>query len=674
MAVERGYEQQTAPGAAPMLPGRDPREFGAGIGQAVSELGGQIHRQQVRAFEVQKKLDQDRQVSDWSHRFALHKQNLDGIRREARVNSDPGGMGHGERVRQANEAAREELFAGIEDPAVRRMAEQQWDSYSGNLYEAEDDWAEGQRVAKVLSDTQAANNLEFNLIRRSDDPKAFAAGLKTMLDRNALLNVDPATRDKLDRYAMQGAGVAFIQNLQDKDPRAARALLDSGEFDFLDPDTAEQLRSGSDVEIRRRQAAAEHAAAQQAAGQRDAIATLEQADSQGLVVPDEQWDQGIAAARAMGDESKALDLEGKKANNQFARIYQGQSPRQREQALARLKAERKPSAQQQREIKWLEDHRGSLDERFNSDPVAWAIENAPPGSGPPPGDIAAPGVMPGRVAWSRRQAQVYNRPDFPLLSKAEATQLDLARKSGGQGELQVLGWLDSLPDDMARQQAAREIAPDDKVFQHMALVRSRPRATIRAGQQALQANPQWFTPAEKYGPIPQFLKAADNDLALAMKAFSPADSDAVRTIGRNFVAGAKTGSGKSINETTRGDYLMGIRVGLGGGVRNGRDVGGLGYWGERPMVLPSEMVMSPAQQAPGVRSFELAVGQDMNARKVWPVNPDGKLADWRYIHPVLLRVEQQGGKEVWIYRWEDGGGRVVQQNKGGDFISRIENF
>ena len=673
MTVERIYEQQTGPEATQMLPGRDAREFGAGVGQALTQLGGQVHEQQVRAFQVDKKIEQDRQLSDWSHRYALHRDNLDGITRQMRSTGAPGGQGHSMRIREVNEAAREKLFEGITDPTVRRMAEQQWDSFSGQLYGQEGDWEEGQRVAKVVTDTSAANSISAGRIRRSSDPKVYASELQIMLDRNAALNVDPATRDKLNKNSMETAGVAYVQNLQDTNPAMAKAVLDSGEFDFLGPELVEGLRNGTDVEIRRREAAAEHAAAQQRAQEKENDAALEEANRQGLAVPDEELDKQIKAARDRGDDSQALKLEGIKAENRFARIYEGQPPVIREQRLTALKAKRNPTLDEQREIKWLEDKRGALDGRFNSDPVAWAIENGPPGSGPPPGDIGDAGVMRGRVAWSRRQATALGRPGFPLLTKAEQSQFDGLRSSGPGGELKVLQWMDGLPDDMARQQAAREIAPNDKTFQAMALVRPRPRATIRAGQQAMQANPAWWKPDKDHPGVAPMLSEVDGDLAVAMKAFAPTDAQAVQTIGRQFVAGAKSGAGKSVNQVDRNSYAMGIRVGLGGAVRNGRDVGGLGYWSSKPMVLPSEMVLEARLEVPGVRSFENAVGADMAARKVYPVNPDGSLAQWGYIHPVLVRVEQAGAKEMWIYRWEDRSGRVVKQNGGGDFISRIEN-
>ena len=294
-------------------------------------------------------------------------------------------------------------------------------------------------------------------------------------------------------------------------------------------------------------------------------------------------------------------------------------------------------------------------------------------SGPPAGDIGDPGIMRGRVAWSRRQAEALGRPGFPLLSNAEVSHFDGLRQSGSGGELKVLEWMDGLPDDMARQQAARQIAPQDKTFQAMAMVRPRPRATIRAGQQAMQANPAWWKPDKEHPGVAPMIGQIDSDLAVAMKAFAPTDAQAVQTIGRQFVAGAKTGVGKSVNQVDQNSYMMGVRVGLGGAVSNGRDVGGLAYWSDKPLVLPSEMVLQGRQEVPGVRSFENAVGADMAARKIYPVNPDGSLAQWRYIHPVLQRVEQANGKEVWIYRWEDKGGRVIQQNGGGDFVSQIEN-
>lgn len=678
MPAERGYESQTMPSAAPMAPERDPREFGAGIGQAMQGLAGQVHEQDVRSFKVERQLEQDRQLAEWSKRFALHKQNMDGIGRDARATAQPGGMGHGHRIRETNEAARESLLDGIDDPTVRRLAEKQWTDYGTALYGQEGDWEEAQRTAKVVTDTGIANDTEINRIRRSDDPKAYASGLQAMLERNALLNVPPDVRMKLDQAAVQGAGTAFIQNLQDSNPQMAKAVLNSGEFDFLDPGTREQLLAGADVEIRRREAAAEHQANVAKAQQKEAIATLEQYDRDGMPVPDEQWDAAIKAARDMGDESGAVELEGMKANSRFARIYQGTSPVQREQALGKLKALKKPSVDQLREIKWLEDRRGSLDSRFDSDPVGWATQNAPAGSGPPPGDINDPTVARARVGWSRTMAGAYGRPDFPILSRAEAFQLGELRQSGMQGELRVLGWIDSLPDDRARRQAAREIAPGDKTFQAMALVTPRARETIRRGNEAFKANPRFLTPdrgTREGRDRADMMDRSDNDLRVAMKAFSPADVQAAVVIGRQFTAGVLSGSGKDVNWMNAGTYRMGQRVAVGGAVKHGRDVGGVAYWSNYPVLLPTELVLNPNQEVPGkVGSFGTAIANDMRQRKEYPVNPDGSTAAIQYLRPVLTGVVyDQRGTEVWLYRWEDRSGRPVQSNKGGDFVSRVEN-
>lgn len=678
MPAERGYETQTMPSAAPMGPERDPREFGAGIGQALQQAGGVVHETEIRAFKIEKQLEQDRQVAEWGKRFALHKQNMDGISRDARATAQPGGMGHGQRIRETNEAARETLLQGIDDPVARRLAEKQLTDYDTALYGQEGDWEEAQRAAKVVGDRQMAGNAAANRVRFSDDPKVYSSELRIGLEQNAALNVAPDVRDKLDKWTMSTLGLAFLQGVQDKNPEMVGPLLKSGEFDFLDPGTREQLLAGADVEIRRKAAAAEHEARVKQAQQKEAIAVLKEKDQQGIPVPDGEWDAAIKSARDMGDESQAVELEGMKANSRFARIYEGQSPVQREQALAKLKSVKNPSADQLREMKWLEDKRGSLDSRFDSDPVAWALENGPAGARPPAGDISDPGVARARVSWSRTMAGAYGRPDFPILSRAESAQMGEIRASGTAGELRVLQWIDTLPDDRARRQAARDIAPRDKTFQAMALVTPRARETIRRGDQAFKANPQFLTPdrnTRSGRERADMMANSDRDLRVAMKAFAPDDVQAAVVIGRQFTAGVLSGGGKDANWVTRGDYGMGQRVALGGAVKHGRDVGGLSYWGDYPFVLPTELVKSPDQEVPGkVNSFGKAVSSDIRARGVYPVNPDGSQAAFTYLRPVLTGVVyDERGREVWLYRWEDRSGRPVQSNKGGDFVSRVEN-
>lgn len=655
MAQERIYESQVDPRAAAALPMASPASQGAAIGAALEDAGQAVHAASINRFKIQRDLDADRELSDFSHKFALERQNFDGMVRHMRSSAAPGAAGHVEGVTKLLEQSRARLLGTLKDPRVQRRAQAQLDEYGASLMAAEGTFAEGKRVAKVTTDFAAYRDASRNRIRSSEDPEAYKVETRLGLDYVRGLNVDEDTRAKLADDLRDAQAFGYVQRLQDSNPRAARERLDAGQFDFLPPDALEQLRSGADVETRRLDAAAEHAANMAKAEIKEGIATLEEANRQGLSVPDEQFVQAIGAANAIGDQSTALKLEGLRADNQFAKIYEGQSPLQLEQRLATLAGIRNPNASQQRELKWLQDHRGSLNARYDEDPVGWAIEHSPAGLAPPPGDISDPGVIQARIAWARKASRAYGRP-MPYLSKAEAEQIAAHKQAGAGGEAQALELLDRWPNGRVRAQVAKQVDADDFVFQHLALLNPKSRTRVRAGAAALKANPQFLKPSEDAPEVAEMMAAVEQELDKALKLANPADIDATKQVARQFIAGIHAGTATPVDKMSESQYRLAVRVALGGKVlADGRNVGGLGNWAGTPFVLPEHL---------GNPDFWPAVVRDMKARKVAPINPDGSPADLRYARPVMVSSG--------VYRWETREGRPIAAFGGGMFLSQLE--
>lgn len=653
MPVERGYEQQTSGQAAPIGATVTPNAYGAQIGDALMGAAETRHQTEIRDYAIERKKTEDQELSDWQHNFSVHRSNIDDIVRQTREQAGPGAAGHAEGVERANSAAKDALFANITSNAVRRHAQAQWDEFSGQLRSREQTFESGQRVAKVVTDQGRAIDLSANRVRRTGDLETYQAELKTTIEGVSMLNVDDATKQKLSQAAETSLGVAVVQHLQDTDPAKAQQVLDSGAFDHLGSGVLEQLRNGTAVEIRRLQAAAEHQAAMAKAELREGIATIKEAHSQGLEIDDNQLEAAIKAATAAGDTSTALQLEGIKQDNGFAKVYSGQSPLQREQRLGQLAGKPKLTVTEQREKKWLEDHKGALDSQFNSDPVGFALQNAPAGTKPPAGDISDPGVMQARIAWRARASQAYGR-ELPLFTKAEQDQLHTIKGEGAGGEARVLAVLDQLPA-IERARAAAQVDSGDKVFQHMAMLGPRARQTVRAGAQALKANPKFLTPSKDEDPdVVEAIAVSEGELRTALKAFEPADQEAVLTVARQYLAGVHSATNTPASAITRGNLLLALRVALGGSIAaDGRNVGGLDSVLGRPFVLPERM--DKAQ-------FYAGVTAEIKKTKAYPVNPDGSVADMRYMIPVLVGPG--------TYRWESRDGRVIAGKDGKPFISR----
>lgn len=649
MPVERGYERQVRPSAATPRALVSPEAMGAGIGAAVARLGEGVHRDRVRAYEIERQRTRDQEAIDAQKRLAAIRDNMDGVSRELRDNAAPGGAGHAQAVHDAYEAHRETLLDGITEESVRARAEAQFDDFGGRLRANEAQWEDGKRIAKTVGDAQDSSAIGGNRARRLHDPGAYADELKFGYESiDQLQGIDADTKEKLKRHHGEVVTVGYVNGLNDTNPMLAREMLDKGLFDgILTPQQIDGLRSGAEVEVRRVEAAAEHEQAMAAAALREKIATLKEADSQGIDVS-EQLPEAIKAATAAGDTSTALQLEGIAVNQKYAKIYKGQTPVQRETRLTELGRVRNPNADQQREIKWLEDHRGALDERFNADPAGWAVTNAPAGGKPPPLDWGNPGSMRAREAWAARASQVYGRPVSPVTAN-EAAQMAANLQEPG-GEKAALEALDQFDDPFARAAAARQIAPNDRAFQHMAQLQPQVRATVRAGQQKLAADKAFLTPSDDRKK--EVLAKLDHSLDVALREMQPEDVETARSLARQYLAGVLAKQGLSGDAITADNYTTALMVGLGGEVRNGRRTGGLGTWGEKPFVVPDGMT---------AQDFGKAVVKAVGAERANPpVNPDGSAFDLRKAYPVFLG----GGR----YRWETSRRTPVLAKDGTPYV------
>ncbi len=665
MAQERGYDQVTGPQAGAAMPMPSADQFGAGVGDGLAKLGEQVHSQQIRAFEIEKKIAADRQTSDWSHRFAVKRSAMDDQTRELRTGAAPGGDGHVEAIGKVWDGDRDTMFAGIDDPGVRRMAEQQWDSYGSALHGQEADWQEGRRIGKTHTDRQAAIDLDANRIRRGVDPKAYAQGLHLQLETNAALNIDAASKAKLDKYTEQSFGLAFLQHAQDTNPQLAKALVESGEFDFLDPQVLEQVRNGTEVKIHtfELQERAKKAADLADFGQQARL--LIKAGNDDLSFDDKLPASMEERGKALGAPPELMyDLSQLRVTNQVRHEYKPATAVMIEADLAALDTriaklgDKVPVPMVQRRAalnKVLEARRSAV----KADPLAVAARS---GITVPDVDWSAPNgqQIAARVQAGHSASALTGAP-LTFFRADEANQFKQEYAKGPQGQLTVLHVLDNFTDPFDRAAAAAQVAPADTNFQHMAQLRPEHRAMVQRGQQALLANKEFFTPP---AGDPQGVGAAmakiDQEQAFALRAMHPADAAAIRDNARDWYAGYLSGRGhQSVNEGFRAnDYQVAMRVAGGGTVARSGSTGGPGYWQEMPFWVPDGFSME---------GFQMAVLRDRAAQEQagkGPVQPDGKTPfDLNRAWPTMIAPGQ--------YRWDTKGG-TVRDRKGGDYITTAE--
>lgn len=485
MPQEEIYQSQVGPRTAAPLPMADANDFGAAIGQAVEQLGGQMHQQQVRAYQIKRQQLSDQQQAEFARRFAELRSTMDTRARSLRDNSQPGAVAHVEGATALLKDASATLLDGIDDDAVRARAEAQYADYAGRFMDGEATWADGARISHMVRNVGMVTETSANRARQN--PEAFREELQSGNDAiDALEGVPGDVREQLRRAHEQSVTIGFLNGVVETNPQTARAMIDAGTFNaVLSPEQAEQLRNGADVEIRRAQAAAEHERAVQTAQVREQIATLRAMAGQGVDIS-AQLPAAIQAATAIGDTSAAVELEGLQADNQYSRIYGNQTPVARQEAAARLARIARPSATQQRELRWLQEHAPTLDNQFNSDPVGYLASRGVRGSQPPPLDPNNPQSVAARQEWAAVATRTYGRP-IPVLSDNEAQTLRARAQQSPAGQVEVANQLAQFRYRDALQ-AARQVAPGDGMLQVMIGLGQADRAAVRDGAEARRGN------------------------------------------------------------------------------------------------------------------------------------------------------------------------------------------
>lgn len=652
MAIERGYDSQVAPQAAPGPVLAGPDAYGAGIGRVMEQAGAQAHAGEIRAYQLERQAKADGEAADAAHKLAQARATMDDVQLQAQGAAGPGGAGYTETITKAWEAQRDAILGGITEDSVRRHVEQQFDEYGSRLHGQAAGWQEGQRIAKVTFDFKQSSNLSY--ARVLADPTKLPEEMEAANHAvEALQGINADQRSKLldERHS------ELVQaHLLGGDPKVGIAELRSGAFDFLDPAHRQALESKLGVEVRAQDAEVQHQQAMARAAYSEQLATVKSIAGRGIEVPAEQIAPIRQAALASGDTSAVSELDGILQANGFSKIYRAMTPVAREQRLATLSGKKNPMPSEQEELAWGRQHASALDGEFNRDPVGYAAVNGPPGTTPPPVDFTQPQSLQARAAWSRQASQAYGRP-MPIFSDNELQPLRATLAMGDRGRSEVLQALDALPGP-DRALAARQVAPQDVGFQHEAQIQPFLRATVLAGRQKLRDVPRFLAPdkaTEEGLRASQLLAVAGSEIDFALKAVSPADAAAVKQSAGEWLAGKLSGQGRDVNAITPGDMFTAALVALGGYSAKGEAQGGIGHWngpGGKPYVVPDGFTRDGFARAVQVHRK----GQD--AAGAGPVNPNGMPFDLKNAYPVLIAP----GK----YRWETpGGGYVSKRGRDG---------
>lgn len=633
----QGFRSQVAPAAAQPLPQSSAERFGAGLGRVIQQIGDVAQQQRLQDQQIEQKLEADRQAGEFQRRFGEAREAASALSRESRLTA---GVGHARQLAEEWQKLRDPLLEGIDHPEVRQRAEASLDEFGIRFRTGEADFEVAQVARQNVDNFRRALNTAANRTRRLESVDDYAAELTIQLDAiDGLQTVDQAGRTALADEAEQTLAVNFLQGMIDRDPEAAKALIDSAAFDAtLTPQQVEALRNGADVEIRRAAAQAERDQAASVAEFRQEVALVKEAQSQGIDVTD-RLDALARRAGELGDTTLALDLDGLVADNRFARTYGGQTPVQIERRIADLRRVPQRTPQQQRELKWLETNRSPLAEGFDSDPAGWLTRNDSP---PPPVDLADPSSFAAAARWATAQTAAIGRPVTPF-TKAQIDQFE-ANMTTPAGERLVMEALGAMPITM-RTQVARQIVPTDESFAVMVTLPKPMREFALRGRDALKNDKRFLQKFIDEDPdLAEDFVRIQQEFTGALRTVAPGQRAAILTTAKRILAGKMDKQGSDFNGL---GWRRALHQALGGegdpNAGGDQSKGGLGRWFE------DSWFVVPAGMTP--RQFSTRIKQAAAQGRQRAVNPDGSPVNMSRVVPVLMpggryRLRTAAGEDV----------------------------
>lgn len=422
------YQRQTRPSGAAMLGEANANAFGAQIGGAISQLGRSIeevedHNDRVDAAieaKRQQRADEDAQA-DAAVRLARANATIAKATAQARIDAPAGAAGHAEAALKIAD----ETFAAEGANITNRKAAMWWRTHTadirGKLDVDEAAFEAGARANKLAVDVGATIDLESNTLFTNPDPKAFPVTLKRVLSTIDGLTIPADKKEELASAARDQMGLSFVRGLAQKDPYAARQLIQSGQLnDIVGKDKLPALNEridgeirSAEAEVRRQQAEARREAREQREeiGDRveDNIAYLESGGQMDAATVQDT----IETARRIGRPELARRAERLGVASVVTTQFRGAAPAELQDHIHELdkrinaagdKASPALLAEREASVKLL----GNMQTALKEDPLSWASRA---GSAKlDPIDWNNPASMRARVAPATATARRYGTP------------------------------------------------------------------------------------------------------------------------------------------------------------------------------------------------------------------------------------------------------------------------
>ncbi|PTR07864.1 MULTISPECIES: hypothetical protein [Novosphingobium] len=640
---------EPAPLATPELPANaTPQAFGAGVAGEMAQAGNQMVQAAMQRKEIDLRNRYEADSSDLQLRLAQMRPQMAEQLTQLQQDQALDPKNYAAQAGAIFDKLASGVTEGITSTKLAQQAQVQIAQMRAQYGEQAQNWQSVQ-LAQISGDrTNKAAELLMGQLRGATKDQAMPIMHQLADLAYSMSDQTPAVRERVALQLMQQGADVWAQSIAASNPEQARQYIADGTFSGFGVPAAQlhTLDRAAQAEIHTRQQVAKQAYSEQ-------VATIRSVSARGIEVPMDQIGPIRNAAMAAGDTSTVSELDGIINANQFAKVYTKMRPMDRERAIATLAGKANPTAAEQEELHWARTHVPEMNRAFESDPVGYLATNGPQGTQPPPLNLNDPNSVSAFVQWRRAASAAYGY-NIPVFSDTQLATLRNQYAAGDSGKAEMLSVLDALPP-AERSIAAKQIAPADTGFQHLAQIKDFLRGTVRAGQQKLEADKSFLTPDKTKVPgqnAAALLGTMENEINFAMRALSPEDSAAVIENAKAWLAGHLSGKGRDVNALVPGDIFTAALVGLGGYSTKGAALGGIAHWHSGPpYVVPDGFTRA---------GFEMAVQRDLKRKvdaKMGPVNPDGTIFNLNNAYPVLIGPGR--------YRWETATGYVSARGADG---------
>jgi hypothetical protein len=654
MPDERGYTPQLGPAAPAAIPLASPADFGAGIGQGLEQLGETLHDSNIRAFKIERAQKADQEQTDFASRFATARFDLDKARIAARANAAPGAAGHTDAMTSAFDGATSSLLDGITETSLRNSAKAQIDGYRSSFLGGEEEFETAKRGLKVATDASNALDTMTATVRTSDDPKTYTQNTLSFDDlANGLTGVPDDVREQLRKEGHTKLADAYLDNMTDKNPAAAIALIDSGAFnDVLNGEQLDRKRAQADVGVRRIASEQQHQAAIAKSALSEQIATVKAQLGAGVDVPDDQLATLSQQAGAVGDTSNAFDLADARVRNNFNKLSKGWTPQQWEGQRNQLRAlGDKRTPQQDILLDQVEKRMPGAVAEFDKDQWGWAASN---GIAPPNVDLNDPVSIAARRQLQGAISRASGRP-APFFTPAQRDTLRAEAEGSPAGEVDVINKVAAIGGRDAVTEMLG-ILPSDPKAARLVLLNPTARASALAGIKLLAERPDLLKDNVARQPFAQ-------RLGVAGSLMDGNQLDGVYAVAKGLYVDGQRKAGKDPTVLDQGAFDMSIHRALGGRFDGQHWFGGVWKWGSDTVLLPQTITG---------RQFESAMTWLGNAKwdaasKNYPVYDDGSKMPNAALGQLIPVLRPDG-----YYEFHGPNGMIVHRKSGGNFTIDLE--